>query len=260
MKTDGWFCHPMILFAPPGKKRLLSIFASVLMAFMMPQIPLFAETVSVPSKNTHESLENSFLIHLQYGWPQHYFSDKLYENHHQAILGVSYENRCNLLPFLRHTRLSESLLFEFRLARIWGHDIELSEDQVSRQEWEEAQSRGENPTTDWDHIQVGLTPYYRLYYPLSRDLRIYGEFGLGFTWMHEPLIEDGTQWNFLLSGGFGLDWTTRNYPLFAFIRFEHFSNGGKVWNGNGFTDKKVIGPETLAFGFGIRFPLNSRSH
>jgi hypothetical protein len=57
-----------------------------------------------------------------------------------------------------------------------------------------------------------------------------------------------------LSGGFGLDWKIKNWPFYSFVRFEHFSNGGKLWK-EGFTDKRVIGPETIVFGVGMRFPL-----
>jgi hypothetical protein len=41
--------------------------------------------------------------------------------------------------------------------------------------------------------------------------------------------------------------------FYSFVRFEHFSNGGNLWR-EGFTDKEVIGPETIVLGIGMWFP------
>jgi hypothetical protein len=198
----------------------------------------------------------SLLMHFQYGLPVQYVSDLLYSNFEMASLGIALEKECGLWPFWGNRKLVESVLLEFRFSKIWGRDIELCQDQVSKAVWEQAQKEGHRPKTDWDHYQIGLTPYYRVYYPLAKQVRVYAEAGLGFTLLNKPLIEEGTTWNFLLTGGVGLDCKLFKYPFYTFLRFEHFSNGGKLWGSGGMTTSRVIGPETLVFGIGIRHPLD----
>jgi hypothetical protein len=232
-----------------------SIITSLLLIFSIFFLSAHGLAESDPSVFPQAQRSKSLNFHLQYGIPYQYVSDTLYSNFNLASLAVSLEKECGLWPFFNNQKLVESLLLEFRFSRIWGKDIELSQDQVSPQVWDQAQKEGRRPRTSWDHSQIGLIPYYRLYYPISKKVRGYAEAGLGITFLDAPLIEDGTQWNFQISGGLGLDYSIKGIPFYTFLRFEHFSNGGKLWR-EGFTDQRVIGPETIIFGFGFRVPLN----
>ena len=169
---------------------------------------------------------------------------------------MAYEKECGVIPFPTGVRLSESLLLEFRLLKIWGSGIPLNDDQVSKGKLAEARQRGNEPTTRWDTYQVGLTPYYRIYYPVTKNLRPYFELGAGLTWLLEELIENGTRWNFSLYSGIGTEFRLGGFPFHAFFRLEHFSNGMKYWSQMGLSDQRLIGPETLVLGLGIRYPLN----
>jgi len=111
---------------------------------------------------------------------------------------------------------------------------------------------GRPPTVDWDHYQIGVIPYIRYYYPFTKDVRMYMEFGLGMSLLTQPLIEDGTTWNFNFSGGLGLDCKFK-IPFFVDLKWVHFIHGGQA--GIGLTDKRVIGPENMVFGIGTRFSL-----
>ncbi|MCJ7832826.1 MAG: acyloxyacyl hydrolase, partial [Deltaproteobacteria bacterium] len=192
------------------------------------------------------------LVALHYGYPNRIWSDRLYSNFELATLSLTYEKESGLWPFTKNKELIKSFMLEFRLSRIWGKGIEVSQDQVSPETWDRAMQEGRRPTVDWDHYQIGLIPYYRFYYPLNKEIRLYFEAGLGLALLNKPLIEDGTTWNFLFSGGFGLDCKFKT-PFYTFLKLEHFSNGGQAWKG--FTDNRVIGPENLVFGIGMRFPL-----
>jgi hypothetical protein len=199
--------------------------------------------------------QKSLLFSLQYGWPTQYFSQKLYSNFNTFGLNVTYEKECGFIPFLTRVRLLESLLLEFRLLKIWGNGIPLYYDQVSWEKLEKAQRQGREPTTNWDTYQMGLTPYYRIYYPITKNVRPYIELGAGLTWLLEELVENGTRWNFSLYSGIGTDFKLWDLPLYAFFRFEHFSNGMKLWSQLGIEEKRLIGPETMVIGLGFRFPL-----
>jgi hypothetical protein len=233
---------------------------STIVTFLLLFLSIFflsahSQAGSDPSAFPQTQRPISLLFHLQYGIPYQYVSDSLYSNFNLASLAVSLEKECGLWPFFNNQKLVESLILEFRLSRIWGKDIELSQDQVSPQIWDQAQKEGRRPRTSWDHSQIGLVPFYRMYYPFNKKVRAYAEAGLGITFLDAPLIEEGTRWNFQISGGLGLDYYLKGIPFYSFLRFEHFSNGGKLWK-EGFTDQRVIGPETLILGLGFRIPLN----
>jgi outer membrane protein W len=197
----------------------------------------------------------SLLASIQYGQPTQYFSQKLYSNFNTAALNLTYEKEGPYLKFLDRVHLLDSLLLEFRFLKIWGNNIPLYYDQVSPEKREQATRDGKEPTTDWDTYQVGLTPYYRLYYPVTKSFRPYFELGVGLTWLFEELVENGTRWNFSLYSGIGMDFKLFEIPLFAYFRFEHFSNGMKLWSQLGIDEKRLIGPETMVIGLGFRFPL-----
>jgi len=250
--TDYIYLKGFISLLPV--KIMRRIFIGFILLWSLIAFPhsLLASPEGTPTKETIRP--KSLLFHIQYGWPYQYVSDLLYSNFQLAGVGISFEKECGLWPFFNNKWLVESLLLELRFSRIWGQEIELSKDQVSPETWERAQKEGKKPRTNWDHYQIGLIPYYRLYAPLAKEIRFYVEMGLGLTFLSEPLIEEGTQWNFLLSGGLGLDWNLNKIPFYSFVRFEHFSNGGKLWK-EGFTDKRVIGPESMILGIGFRYPL-----
>jgi len=192
------------------------------------------------------------LVALHYGIPFHLWSDRLYTNFELATLSLTYEKESGLWFFTKNPKLVKSYLLELRVSRIWGKGIEVSQDQVSPETWNKAMQEGRPPTVDWDHYQIGVIPYIRYYYPFTKDVRMYMEFGLGMSLLTQPLIEDGTTWNFNFSGGFGLDCKFK-IPFFVYLKWEHFSNGGQA--GIGLTDKRVIGPENMVFGIGTRFSL-----
>jgi hypothetical protein len=238
----------------PGQRRrkavlitlaLISVFLSFL--FCRPTEAETNLTVEEPL-----SKPKSLMIGFDYGIPNHIWSDRLYTNFELATLSFTYEKESGLWPFTKNPKLVTSFLLELRFSHIWGKNIEISQDQVSQETWDRAMQEGRPPTVDWDHYQIGLTPYYRFYYPFSKTVRTYFEIGMGFTLLDRPLIEDGTTWNFLFSGGFGLDFKFKT-PFYTFIKLEHFSNGGQA--SKVITDKRVIGPENLVFGLGMRFPL-----
>jgi hypothetical protein len=211
---------------------------------------------SEPPEGTSPHPQKSLLFNLQYGWPAKYFSEKLYSNFNTLSLNMAYEKECGVIPLPAGVRLSESLLLEFRLLKIWGNGIPLHNDQVSEEKLAQARRRGNEPTTNWDTYQIGLTPYYRIYCPITKNIRPYFELGAGFTWLMEELIENGTRWNFSLYTGVGTDFKLWNLPLYAFFRLEHFSNGMKLWSQIGLSDRRLIGPETMVLGIGFRYPLN----
>ncbi len=210
---------------------------------------------SEPPEGKSPHPQKSLLFNLQYGWPTQYFSQKLYSNFNTFGLNLTYEKECGRFPFLTRVHLLESLLLEFRLLKIWGNGIPLYYDQVSGEKLDQARRQGREPTTHWDTYQIGLTPYYRIYYPITKNVRPYFELGAGLTWLLEELVENGTRWNFSLYSGVGTDFTLWDLPLYAFFRFEHFSNGMKLWSQLGIEEKRLIGPETMVIGLGFRFPL-----
>jgi hypothetical protein len=210
------------------------------------------------SKNSDESAVKgkSLLVQFQSGGPVHLVSEILYENTRVNSLNIGLDYELASWVFLKKIKLVGSLLTELRLSKIYGRGVPLSRDQVSPQEWVQAQKEGRRPTTNWDLYQIGLTPIYRLYAPLSGDLRPFLEAGIGFTYLQDALIKEGTSWNFLLLLGIGSDLNLCGcQPVTVSLRLEHFSNGGKIGGAWGLTDRRVIGPETMALGLGVRIPF-----
>ena len=194
----------------------------------------------------------SYLSSLEYGWPAQFLSTQKYANFQAvtALLSREWEYRSLLMP--EKWNLAESFLVEFRFSKIWGEDIPLMLDEVSPENQAKAESEGKWPTTDWDHYQVAITPFYRLYYPLSSKTRLYAEVGAGFSWLNKPLVDNGTQWNFSMMAGVGIEREIYQIPCYAVLRAEHFSNGAQLWSKFGF-DKSNIGLETAVLGIGVRF-------
>ena len=235
--------------------RAASIFllAITLYGLIFPSMSWTADP-AVPNPE-NAGRQRSLLLSVQYGWPTRYFSQKLYSNFNTAGLNLSYEKECPSVPFLAQFNLMESLLLEFRFLRIWGKNIPLYYDQVSPSKLAEFNAAGREPTTNWDTYQIGLAPFYRVYYPVTKSFRPYLELGAGLTWLSEELIENGTRWNFGLYSGVGTDFRLFDLPLYAFFRFEHVSNGMKLWSQMGIEEKRLIGPETMVVGLGFRWPL-----
>ncbi len=210
---------------------------------------------SEPPETKAPHPERSLLFSLQYGWPARYFSDKLYSNFKTFSFNAAFEKECGVIIFPAGGPLSESLLLEFRLLKIWGNAIPLNDDQVSSEKLARAKQQGHEPTVNWDTYQLGLTPFYRIYYPITKNIRPYFELGAGLTWLLEELVENGTRWNFSLYSGLGTEFRWGGLPFFAFLRLEHFSNGMKYWHQMGLSDQRLIGPETMALGLGVRIPF-----
>jgi len=207
-----------------------------------------------PGKSAEEPERpfKSYLVSLEYGWPAQFLSTQKYANFQAvtALLSREWEYRSLLMP--EKWNLAESFLVEFRFSKIWGEDIPLMLDEVSPENQAKAESEGKWPTTDWDHYQVAITPFYRLYYPLSSKTRLYAEVGAGFSWLNKPLVDNGTQWNFSMMAGVGIEREIYQIPCYAVLRAEHFSNGAQLWSKFGF-DKANIGLETAVLGIGVRF-------
>jgi hypothetical protein len=206
--------------------------------------------------NDSDPKGKSLLVQFQSGWPVQLVSEILYDNTRVNTLNIGFDYELASWVFLKRIRLIGSLLTELRLSKIYGREVPLSRDQVSTQVWLQAENEGRSPTTNWDLFQIGLTPIYRVYAPLSKDIRPFLEAGIGLTYLQDSLIKEGTAWNFLLLLGIGSDWKLcGGLPLSVYLRLEHFSNGGKLGGAWGFTEKRVIGPETMALGLGVRLPF-----
>ena len=236
---------------PPGKaSRAGVLILAALTVLFVPLPPAWADPGASPEGKDHPV--RSYLLSLEYGWPAQFLSTQKYANFQVVTLLLSreWEYRSLLMP--ERWGLAESFLLEFRLSKIWGEDIPLMLDEVSQENLVKAQNEGRWPTADWDHYQVAVTPFYRLYYPLSRKTRLYAEVGAGFSWLNKPLVDNGTQWNFSLMAGVGIEREIYQTPCYAVLRAEHFSNGAQLWNKFGF-DKANIGLETAVLGVGVRF-------
>lgn len=222
------------------------IYPITILAFFLPPHPVWAD--SGPSAEGQGCIK-SFLVSLEYGWAAKFTSSRKYENHHKATLALSREWEFGSILLHEKHGFVESLLTELRLSRIWGNNIPLKMNQVSQEYLEKAQQQGREPTVDWDHYQLGITPFYRLYYPLSNKTRPYAEIGVGFVWLDKPLVYNGTNWSFSLIAGFGIKQEIHKIPFFAFLRAEHNSNAGNFFN----LKETNIGVETAVLGVGVSF-------
>jgi hypothetical protein len=216
--------------------------------FMLPQA--WAD----PRQSAEEQVRphKSYLVSLEYGWPAQFISHQKYANFQQLTLLLSREWEYGNLLIPRGHRFAESLLVELRLSKIWGNNIPLMPDQVSPEEAAKAQQEGLSLTADWDHYQIGIIPFYRVYYPIFSKARLYGEIGAGISWLNKPLVDNGTQWNFNLIAGVGIEREIYKIPMYIVLRAEHFSNGANLWGEFGFT-KANIGVESAVLGVGVRF-------
>ncbi len=228
-----------------GILSLLSILAGLL------PLPALGADPGSAEEEPKRTLK-SYLLSLEYGRPAQFLSTQKYANFHVATVALSREWEFRELLLPEKWNLAESLLVEIRLSHIWGKDIPLMLDEASQENLVKAQSEGRWPTVDWDHYQVAVTPLYRPYYPLSRKARFYAEIGAGFSWLNKPLVDNGTQWNFSLIAGVGLEREIYKIPGYVYLRAEHFSNGAQLWNHFGF-DRANIGLESLVLGIGVRF-------
>ncbi len=236
------------------KGSWILIFAFLLL-FLFPAFCQGAEAESSSPVNEPVTNPSSLSITFEYGTPFHIWSDRLYSPFQLATLSLTYEKESGLWPFTKNPKLVKSFLLELQLTHIWGNGIGLDVVQVSQETWDKAVREGREPTVDWDHYQIALVPYYRFYYPLTKAVRLYFEAGIGLALLNKPLIEDGTVWNFLFTGGFGLNFKYK-IPFNISLKLQHFSNGGDA--NLGITHQRVVGPETLMFGLGIRFPLGKK--
>jgi hypothetical protein len=219
-------------------------------ALFLPLHPVWAD----PGASAEEPGRplKSYLVSLEYGWPAQFLSTQKYANFQAVNLLLSREWEYASLLMPKKWGLAESLLVEFRLSKIWGKNIPLMLDEVSAENLEKARQQGRWPTADWDHYQVGVTPFYRFYYPLSGKTRLYAEVGAGFAWLNKPLVDSGTNWNFSMMAGLGVEREVYKIPFYMVLRAEHFSNGAQLWNKFGFT-RSNIGLETAVLGVGVRF-------
>ena len=218
-----------------------------LLALFLPLHPVWADPG--PSAEGQGRLLKNYLVSLEYGWPAKFTSSQKYDNHHKVTIAFSREWEFGSMLLHEKHGFVESLLVELRLSKIWGNDIPLKPNQVSQKNLEIAQQQGRGPTGDWDHYQVGITPFYRLYYPLSSKTRPYAEIGVGFVWLDKPLVYNGTNWSFSLIAGLGIEQEIYKIPFFAVLRAEHNSNAGNFFN----LKETNIGLETAELGVGVSF-------
>ena len=181
------------------------------------------------------------------GTQYHIFSANDYDGHKENAWAAFWE--VESMPwFPLPVEAQRTLRFELRYAEIHG-TIEIVEEQVPS-----GKRNGGPYYTTLDHYQVSLLGIRRWIFLPDYDLRPTLHLGLGISWLNKNILEDGTQYNFNLIGGAGLemDFSDR-WCAFLDVRWEHFSNGGKM----GLTDKDVIGLESINAVLGIRYAYDS---
>jgi hypothetical protein len=230
------------------RKFGLFFFSVSAFLFMLPQV--WADSGQPAEEPVRP--QKSYLVSLEYGWPAQFMAHQKYANFQQLTLILSREWEYGTLIIPKGHRFVESLLVELRLSRIWGKNIPMMPDQISPEDAAKTQQEGSSPTTDWDHYQIAVIPFYRVYYPIFSKARLFGEIGAGISWLNKPLVDNGTQWNFSLIAGLGIEREIYKIPMYIVLRAEHFSNGANLWGEFGFT-KSNIGVESAVLGVGVRF-------
>ncbi len=191
------------------------------------------------------------LASIALGLPVRFLSATRYANSRQATFTLSQQwgPRSLLLP--RPAGAFESVLLDLRLSRIWGREIPLEADEVSPAHAARFAAWGRPPTGIWNAWQIGVLPCYRISLSLPRETRPYVELGAGAALLSQPLIDNGTTWNFLLAAGAGVEKEIAGVPFHVALRAEHFSNFAALWKRFGF-NKANIGVESLALSVGFR--------
>lgn len=182
------------------------------------------------------------------GTQYHIFSANDYDGHKENAWAAFWEVESR--PWIPlPVEAQRTLRFELRYAEIHG-TIEIVREQVPSEDW----NGGPPYYTTLDHYQVALLGIRRWVFLPHYFIRPSLHLGLGISWLNKNILEDGTQYNFNLIGGTGLemDFSDR-WCGFLDVRWEHFSNGGKM----GLTDKDVIGLESINAVLGIRYAYGS---
>jgi hypothetical protein len=197
----------------------------------------------------HADSVSGYGASLSVGLPAQFLSGTRYANSRQATFALSREWQPG--PLLLPDGVLESFLLELRLTRIWGANIPLERDEVSPEHTAQFAAQGRPLTGNWSDWQIGLIPCYRVSWPLPHESRPYAELGAGLSVLSHPLIDNGTNWNFSLLAGIGVEKQIGNIPIHVALRAEHFSNFGGLWKQFGFT-KANIGVESAVLSVGMR--------
>ncbi len=123
--------------------------------------------------------------------------------------------------------------------------ISLRKDQVPKHEWD-----GTPYLLTLDgNWQIAVLCVPRLIFFPDSPVRPALHLGAGLSWLHRRLLQEGTHYNFNLLAGAGLDADIGgHWSLFADCRWEHYSNGGRMY----LTNRSVIGLESVNAMIGIR--------
>jgi hypothetical protein len=177
------------------------------------------------------------------GTQYHIFSANQYKGHKQNALAVFLERESGYwVPLPVETQ--RTYRWELRYMDISG-TIEIEEVQVP----EDKRTGGPYFVT-LDHYQVALLCVRRWVFLPDYFLRPSIHLGLGFSMLDNPILEEGTRYNFNLIGGGGLEMDlSPSWTAYFDVRWEHYSNGGKM----GLCDAAVIGPESINAVLGIRY-------
>lgn len=182
-------------------------------------------------------------VYSSIGTQYHIFSANDYDGYKQNALAAFWEVESK--PWIPlPVEAQRTLRYELRYSELHG-TIEIVEEQVP------SEKRDGGPYyTTLDHYQLALLGIRRWVFLPDYFLRPSLHLGLGISWLNKNILEEGTQYNFHLIGGAGLEMDLSDrWCTFLDVRWEHYSNGGKM----GLTDKAVIGPESINAVLGIRY-------
>ena len=140
------------------------------------------------------------------------------------------------------------LRVEFRHERLAG-TIALFEDQVAPAKRDGGEPYLKELDGNWN--LAGLFVPRLVLFP-SWPVRPTLHAGFGLSWLNRRVLDEGTHYNYNLLAGLGMeaDMTAR-WMLFADCRWEHYSNGGRMY----LTNRAVIGIESVNAVVGIRRSL-----